>query len=69
MILTKQPFMFDYNGDRDRQDITIEYKATEGSRAERLSLFNAVRGTEAAKRFYDMSSDVIEDVEFDLLVS
>ncbi|XP_056638436.1 hemocyte protein-glutamine gamma-glutamyltransferase-like [Diorhabda sublineata] len=64
-ILTKQPFMYDYNGDRDRQDITSQYKAEEGSKAERLSLLNAVRGTEAAKRFYDMPEEM-EDVEFTL---
>ncbi|CAG9856791.1 unnamed protein product [Phyllotreta striolata] len=66
MILTKQPFMYDYNGDKDRQDITHEYKSKEGSRAERLSLWNAVRGTEAAKRFFDMGDDTANDVEFDL---
>lgn len=49
MLLTKQPFVYDPNGDQDRQDITSEYKAKEGSEAERLSLFNAVRGTEMAK--------------------
>lgn len=50
LILTKKPFMFDPNGDRDREDITLEYKAKEGTEAERLSLYNAVRGTERAKR-------------------
>lgn len=50
LILTKKPFIFDPNGDKDREDITDQYKAKEGSEAERLSLYNAVRGTHLAKR-------------------
>lgn len=50
LILTKKPFLFDPNGDIDREDITEQYKAKEGTEAERLSLFNAVRGTHLAKR-------------------
>lgn len=50
MILTKKPFLFDPNGDRDREDVTQQYKAAEGTEAERLSLLNAVRGTHLAKR-------------------
>lgn len=49
-ILTKQAFIFDPNGDQDREDVTLQYKPPEGSKAERLSLYNAVRGTELAKR-------------------
>ena len=30
MILTKAPWIFDPNGDRDREDITSIYKAKEG---------------------------------------
>lgn len=30
MILTKAPWIYDPNGDRDREDITSLYKATEG---------------------------------------
>lgn len=30
MILTKAPWIFDPNGDKDRQDITSLYKAKEG---------------------------------------
>lgn len=50
MILTKKPFMYDPNGDRDREDITLQYKAKEGTEDERVSLLNAVRGSEIAKR-------------------
>jgi hypothetical protein len=31
MILTKKPWIFDPNGDRDRDDITDEYKNKEGN--------------------------------------
>jgi transglutaminase 1 len=50
LILTKQPFIFDPNGDQDRQDVTLQYKAPEGSKDERMALYNAVRATELAKR-------------------
>lgn len=30
MILTKAPWIFDPNGDKDREDITLQYKAPEG---------------------------------------
>lgn len=50
-ILTKQPFVFDPNGDQDRQDLTSAYKFSEYSQLERLSLYNAVRGTELAKKY------------------
>lgn len=67
MILTKQPWIYDPNGDRDRQDITLQYKAKEGTEAERLSLYNAVRGSELAKSFYSLPSAGLEDIEFDLV--
>ncbi|XP_029050164.2 hemocyte protein-glutamine gamma-glutamyltransferase-like [Osmia bicornis bicornis] len=67
MILTKAPWIFDPNGDRDREDITSLYKAKEGTEAERLTLFRAVRSTEVAKRFYSLPSPGKEDVEFDLV--
>ncbi|KAJ3662928.1 hypothetical protein Zmor_007242 [Zophobas morio] len=65
-LLTKQPFIFDPNGDQDREDVTLQYKAPEGSKAERLSLYNAVRGTELAKSFFALPDPGLEDVEFDL---
>ncbi|XP_029165902.1 hemocyte protein-glutamine gamma-glutamyltransferase-like [Nylanderia fulva] len=67
MILTKAPWIFDPNGDKDRQDITLLYKAKEGTEVERLTLYRAVRSTEVAKRFYSLPSPGKEDVEFDLL--
>ena len=67
MILTKAPWIFDPNGDKDRQDITSLYKAKEGTEVERLTLYRAVRSSEMAKRFYSMPSPSKEDVEFDLV--
>nr|XP_023026500.1 hemocyte protein-glutamine gamma-glutamyltransferase-like [Leptinotarsa decemlineata] len=65
-ILTKKPFIYDYNGDKDKDDITCNYKPQEGTKAERLALLNAVRGVEAAKRFYELPEAEMEDVQFDL---
>ncbi|XP_044729882.1 hemocyte protein-glutamine gamma-glutamyltransferase-like [Chrysoperla carnea] len=67
MILTKQPWIFDPNGDKDREDITNQYKPKEGTEAERLSLMNAVRSSQLAKKFYDLPSTEMEDMEFDLV--
>ncbi|RLU19411.1 hypothetical protein DMN91_007968 [Ooceraea biroi] len=67
MILTKAPWIFDPNGDKDRQDITLLYKPKEGTGVERLTLYRAVRSTEMAKRFYSLPSPGKEDVEFDLI--
>ncbi|XP_017784888.1 PREDICTED: hemocyte protein-glutamine gamma-glutamyltransferase-like [Nicrophorus vespilloides] len=66
MILTKQPYIFDPNGDKDRQEITNQYKAKEGTPAERLSLYNAVRCTELAKSFYALPDPGLEDLKFEL---
>lgn len=38
MILTKAPWIFDPNGDKDRQDITSLYKAKEGKRRKQIVL-------------------------------
>lgn len=50
MILTKKPHLYDPNGDRDREDITHEYKNPEGTKDERLALYNAVGNITRAKR-------------------
>lgn len=50
MILTKRPWIFDPNGDKDREDITCIYKYKEGTKEERLSVYNAVRNTRSAKK-------------------
>lgn len=50
MVLTKKPYVFDPNGDEDREDITAQYKHREGTASERLALMNGVRYSERAKR-------------------
>lgn len=66
-MLTKKPFLFDVNGDRDREDITDQYKHKEGTETERLSLYNAVRGSALAKTFYALPDPGLEDISFDLV--
>ncbi|XP_075229333.1 hemocyte protein-glutamine gamma-glutamyltransferase-like isoform X2 [Lycorma delicatula] len=67
MIITKQPYIFDPNGDGDRQIITEEYKPSEGTPVERLSLYNGIRGTTRAKRFYELPDAAESDVTFELV--
>ncbi|XP_044576670.1 hemocyte protein-glutamine gamma-glutamyltransferase-like isoform X2 [Cotesia glomerata] len=67
MILTKAPWIFDPNGDRDREDITLQYKSPEGSGDERLTLYRAVRSTPTAKRFFSVPAPENEDLEFKLV--
>lgn len=50
MLLTKKPYVFDPNGDEDREDITALYKHKEGTASERVALMNGVRFSERAKR-------------------
>ncbi|CAG9127446.1 unnamed protein product [Plutella xylostella] len=66
MILTKKPYVFDPNGDEDREDITHQYKHTEGSASERLALMNGVRQSERAKRYYAVLNNTSSDVQFSL---
>lgn len=42
--MTKAPGIRDDDRDRDAENITYQYKNKEGTEAERLSVFNAVRG-------------------------
>ncbi|CAG7835561.1 unnamed protein product [Allacma fusca] len=68
MILTKQPNVFDPTGDSDRVDVLQDYKAKEGTRAERLALYTAAAGNTQIADFYGRStSDKKGDVEFSLL--
>ncbi|XP_017784889.1 PREDICTED: hemocyte protein-glutamine gamma-glutamyltransferase-like [Nicrophorus vespilloides] len=66
MILTKQPHIFDANGDKDRQEITNQYKAKEGTPAERYFLNKAVRCSRFANNVHSLSHSNSEDVEFEL---
>ena len=44
LLVTKSPGIRDEYGDRDAEKITHQYKNEEGTTAERLAVFNAVRG-------------------------
>ncbi|XP_044019930.1 hemocyte protein-glutamine gamma-glutamyltransferase-like isoform X1 [Aphidius gifuensis] len=66
MLLTKAPWIFDPNGDKDKEDITYEYKSPEGTDAERLTLYRAVRNTPTAKRYYAVPAPENEDLIFKL---
>ena len=46
LILSKAPGIRDEYADRDAEDITHQYKNKEGTTAERLAVFNAVRGVD-----------------------
>lgn len=50
-------------------DVTTDYKNPEGTHAERLSVFNAVRGVPKAQQYYEypQRSMMQEDVYFDLV--
>ncbi|XP_057672514.1 hemocyte protein-glutamine gamma-glutamyltransferase-like [Diorhabda carinulata] len=67
MILTKRLGPIDDNGDNDYTDITDLFKNKEGSEAERLAVYNAVRGVPKAKHIYDIPGNENQDVEFDLV--
>lgn len=66
MVLTKKPYVFDPNGDEDREDITEQYKFREGTASERLALMNGVRFSERAKRYYAVASNLQNDITFKL---
>ncbi|KAJ8717662.1 hypothetical protein PYW07_005592 [Mythimna separata] len=66
MVLTKKPYVFDPNGDEDREDITEQYKFREGTASERLALMNGVRFSERAKRYYSVASTLQNDITFKL---
>ncbi|XP_038210952.1 hemocyte protein-glutamine gamma-glutamyltransferase-like [Zerene cesonia] len=66
MVLTKKPFVFDPLGDADRDDVTALYKHREGTASERLALWNGVRYSERAKRYYAVAASLTNDVTFKL---
>lgn len=65
-IITKQIGIDDDEGDTDFCDITPLYKNPEGSKAERLAVYNAVRDNIFTPPIYTPVNK-IEDVEFDLV--
>lgn len=66
-ILTKRVGVFDTEADSDQWDITDFYKNPENTPAERLAVYNAVRGIPKAQQFYEIPSDDKNDVVFDLI--
>lgn len=68
-IVTKRIDRDDDDADNDLMDITTDYKNPEGSHAERLSVFNAVRGLPKAQQYYEYPQRNMqqEDVDFDLV--
>jgi len=50
----------------DAEDITHLYKPEEGSKAERLSVYNAIRNVDRALKYYDLGKRVVEDVHMTL---
>ncbi|KAJ8921066.1 hypothetical protein NQ315_015862 [Exocentrus adspersus] len=66
-ILTKKLGPTDDDGDSDVLDVTHLYKNKEGSEAERLAVYNAVRGIPRAQEFYKLPDKDKEDVFFDLV--
>ena len=67
MIITKAPWVFDPNGDTDKEEITDMYKSREGTEEERLSLYRAVGSISISKKFYSLPDPEKEDVVFNLL--
>lgn len=66
-MITKNPQKEDDTGDSDLMDITTDYKNPEGTEAERLAVYNAVKGIPKAHQFYEIPMDIKRDVSFDLI--
>lgn len=66
-ILTKKPGPTDDKGDSDLFDVTYLFKNKEGTEAERLAVYNAVRGVPRAQELYEIPNKEEEDVFFDLV--
>lgn len=65
--MTKKLGPTDDEGDSDMLDVTSLYKNKEGTEAERLAVYNAVRGVPRAQELYEIPSRDQEDVIFDLV--
>ncbi|RXG54888.1 Hemocyte protein-glutamine gamma-glutamyltransferase [Armadillidium vulgare] len=66
LILTRAPGEEDDYDESDRLNLLESYKNPEGSTAEELALYNAIRGSKRAQQYYEYNKDVKEDVTFDL---
>ncbi|XP_072377096.1 hemocyte protein-glutamine gamma-glutamyltransferase-like isoform X2 [Diabrotica undecimpunctata] len=67
LIVTKKPGHTDNVGDSDVWDITDFFKNKEGTEAERLSVYNAVRGVPKALHIYELPNKEHQDVGFELV--
>ncbi|KAF0308137.1 Hemocyte protein-glutamine gamma-glutamyltransferase [Amphibalanus amphitrite] len=65
-VLTKRSGPTHDDDDQDIENITHLYKNPEGTAAERLAVFNAVRGTAGAQKYFDYPESGQEDVTFEL---
>ncbi|XP_037075537.1 hemocyte protein-glutamine gamma-glutamyltransferase-like isoform X2 [Pollicipes pollicipes] len=65
-VLTKRCGAADSDDEADADDITHLYKNPEGTAAERIAVFNAVRGTVGAQKYFDYPASDDEDVQFQL---
>lgn len=54
----------DENSCNDMEDVTYLYKSPEGSDAERMAVYNAIRSEEQSRRHYDVALAEEEDVVF-----
>lgn len=66
-IVTKAVDRDDDSGDSDMWDVTNFYKNLEGTKEERLAVFNAVKGSENVSMIYDFPTESAQDVTFDLV--
>ncbi|KAK9506648.1 hypothetical protein O3M35_008543 [Rhynocoris fuscipes] len=68
-MLTKKPFIFDPNGERDLDDVMDQYKNPEGSKEERLALIRAAMncGSRARQVFEIEDAKQIEEIKFSLV--
>ncbi|KAK3850176.1 hypothetical protein Pcinc_043099, partial [Petrolisthes cinctipes] len=65
-VLTKKLGVTEDSGfvETDRNDITVDYKPEEGTRAERVTLYTAARRSRAARHAFRFPSEALDDVEF-----
>ncbi|KAK9506647.1 hypothetical protein O3M35_008542 [Rhynocoris fuscipes] len=68
-LATKKPFIFDPNGDRDKDDVMNQYKHHEGSKEERLALYRAAMkcGPRSSEVFELEDAKQIEEIKFSLV--
>ncbi|CAK1550055.1 unnamed protein product [Leptosia nina] len=66
-LVTKNPAVEDEEGDSDLMEITQEYKPSNGSATDRLSVIASSRGFQRFQQSHDSSNQNQDDVAFDLM--